>query len=466
MRRLVAATWAGLLFAAAAGILFWGINSIYQVNGVGILRQQEGPINSPWVWVAVAFVGGAVAQVILSPLQGGHDRRTRELAQELGREYTESYSLPPAAGAMPLFEGWLGGRNAMTSRADESPVTVFDYTIFIRGDSDTERAGTVALLPVDGLPAFDLRPRTFGRRLLGWTGFEGLTFDPEAINPIAAEAVRRFTDLFQLSVLDPVALLGALAGSGPPVPAGAEEAVRRLFTPAVMAMVSQYPAYALQSRPGFLAVWRGSGVLPARSRTELWHAAMGLRALLTRPPRDEAVPVVPGRAGTEGSRQARKLRNTMGGGAIGMFVGFILGSMATSILFFRQVPGQGPGVTFFMLPLLFFGSIVLGSAVGSGIGSRLPVRDVPPEAAESPERRARRLRAARRGVVLGLFGGFFGGSVLFSASKILLGWKLDFGVESAMMCGSSFGGALLGAVICGTLVNRLYRRRQSGSSSP
>jgi hypothetical protein len=173
--------------------------------------------------------------------------------------------------------------------------------------------------------------------------------------------------------------------------------------------------------------------------------------------------MVPGRAGTEGSRQARELRNTLGGGVIGLFVGFILGSMATTFLFFRLVPGQGPGVNFFMLPLLFFGSIVLGWAVGSGIGSRLPIRDVPPEAAESPERRTRRLRAARQGVVFGLFGGFLGGFVLFSASKILLGWKLEFGVEGALMCGSSFGGALVGAVICGTLVNRLYRRRQSGN---
>ena len=289
MRRWVGVVWAGLLFAAAAGILFLCINSSCQVNGVGLLRRQEWSINSPWVWAAVAFVGGAFAEFVRSTLRAGHDRMTRELAAELGREYTESYSLPPGAGAMPLFEGWLGGRNAMTSHVDELPVTVFDYTAVTRGgDSPTQKAGTVALLPVDGLPAFDLQPRTLGRRLLGWAGFEGLTFDPDAVNPIDAETVRRFTDLFQLSVVDPVALLGALSGTSPQVPEGAEESVRRLFTPAVMAVLNQYPAYGLQSRPGFLAVWRGSGVLPARSRTELWDAAADLRSLLTRPSRGQA----------------------------------------------------------------------------------------------------------------------------------------------------------------------------------
>jgi hypothetical protein len=65
-----------------------------------------------------------------------------------------------------------------------------------------------------------------------------------------------------------------------------------------------------------------------------------------------------------------------------------------------------------------------------------------------------------------MFGGFLGGFFLFAASKILLNWKLDdFGVEGAVFFGSIFGGALLGAVTCGTLVNRLYRRRQLGNPS-
>ncbi len=111
--------------------------------------------------------------------------------------------------------------------------------------------GTAALLPVDGLTAFDLRPRTLGRRILGWAGFEGLTFDPRAADPADAEMVRRFTEGFHLFAGDPLALIETLSENSPLESDGREDAIRRLFTPAVMEVVNQYPAYAIQSRPGF-----------------------------------------------------------------------------------------------------------------------------------------------------------------------------------------------------------------------
>jgi len=152
---------------------------------------------------------------------------------------------------------------------------------------------------------------------------------------------------------------------------------------------------------------------------------------------------------------------------VGLFVGFILAAMVMSIVFFRQVPGQGPGLSFFVLPVLFFGFILVGAAVGAGIGSRVPVRNLPPGPAEDPSRRKARQRATGCGVLVGLFGGFFGGGVVFAASKIIFGWKVDdFGVEGALFFGSIFAGALLGAVMCGTVVNRLYRWRQPGNPSP
>jgi hypothetical protein len=60
-------------------------------------------------------------------------------------------------------------------------------------------------------------------------------------------------------------------------------------------------------------------------------------------------------------------------------------------------------------------------------------------------------------VYVGLFGGFVGGFAIVMASKILFGWKLAFGVESAVVIGSSFGGTLLGAVLGGVVVNRFHR---------
>jgi hypothetical protein len=464
MPRWAVATGSGLIAAVAVGILFWWVDNLHQVNGIGLLRRQAWPVNSPWVWVAAGFAIGAVGELVSGGRRVGHARKTRELAEELGRKYAESYSLPPAVSSMPVFFGWSSGRNAMIARE----VTVFDYVTVTRGsESDTVTEGTVALLPVDGLPAFDLRPRTLGRRILQWAGFEGLTFDPAATNPTDAETIRRFTQLFHLYSVDPVALLADLSENSPPKPADQEEAIRRLFTPAVMASVSLYPAYAIQSRPGFLAVWRGSGVLPSRKRTELWDAAVKLRGFLTLPPVRGAGPVVPGRVGTDVSRQVRKLQNSLAGVVIGLFVGFILASMAMSIVFFRQVPGQGPGLGFFVEPALFFGLILFGAAVGAGIGSRVPIRNLPPGPVEELEQRKVRQRATGRGVLVGLFGGFAGGFVVFAASKIMFSWNLDdFGVEGALFYGSIFSGALVGAVMCGTVVNRLYRRRQRSNPSP
>jgi hypothetical protein len=458
MPRWTTGVGSGLASAAAAGFLFGWVNT-HRVNGIGVLQRQVWPVHSLWIWIAVGFVCGAVGGFVRGARRLGHARKTQELAEKLGREYTESYSLPPGASSMPVFAGWSNGRNAMTNREDALLVTVFDYTSVTRGsESDTVRDGTAALLPVDGLAAFDLRPRTLGRRLLEWAGFKGLTFDPAAADPIDAETVRRFTALFHLFAEDPEVLLGALTDKGPPESTGQDEAIRRLFTPAVMAAVNQYPGDAIQSRPGFLAVWRGSGVLPSRMRTELWEAAVDLRALLTRSLERGTEAVIPGKIGTDLSRQARKGGNAVVGGVLGLFVGFILATVVMSIVFFRQAPGQGPGLGFSSLPVLFPAFVLVGAAVGAGIGWRVPVRNLPPGPAEDPEQRKGRQRAAGCGALVGLFGGFIGGFAIFVASKILFGWKLDdFGVEGALFFGSIFGGALIGAAMCATVVNRFYR---------
>jgi hypothetical protein len=489
MSRLSGIIGSGILAAVAFAFVFWWINNIHQINGVGLLRRQDWPINSPWFWAAVGFAVGSFGNAVRALHLADHARKCRELAETLGREYAESYSLPTEAQPMPVFEGWSNGRNAMTGREGGVPVTVFDYTTITEGgDSNTVTDGTIALLPADGLPAFDLRPRTFGRRILGWAGFQGLTFDPVAGDPADAYTIQRFSELFYLAPVDPVTmmrdmaeqtpkesdgrvhpppLMGRLTAMGemmenrPPEWAGREEAVRRLFTPAMMDAINQYPEYAIQSRHGFLAVWRGSGVLPAAKRTELYDATVELRALLTRPPQSGAGKVIPGRAGTDTSRQLRRVQNTLIGTGVGAFVGFVLSAMAISVVFFRQVPRQqGPGLGFFIQPLLFFGLTFGGAAVGAAIASRLPVRSLPPELAEDPARRKARQRATGLAILIGFVTGFFAGFAVFVASKILLDWKLVFGVEAALFFGSMFGGAVLGAVTCGATVNWWYRRRQ------
>ena len=465
MPRWISVIASGIVSTAFAGFLFWWVNNMHRVNGVGLLQRQPWPINAPWVWGAGGFAVGAVAQFLTGTRRADHARATRALAEELGQEYTASYSLPPDATSMAMFEGWSDGRNAMTGREGGGPVAVFDYTTITPGsETNTVTHRTAALLPVEGLPAFDLHPRTLGRRVLGWAGFEGLTFDPAAAAAADAETVRRFSELFQLFTADPMRLLESLADDSPPEQAGQEEAVRRLFTPSVMQVVTQYRGYAIQSRPGFLAVWRGSGVLPFRKRSELWRAAAALRALLNRP-QGEAARVIAGRPGTEPGRQARKLRNTLVGGVVGLFIGFILAAMVTSIVFFRQVRGHGAGLGFFLNPVMFFGFILVGAALGAGIGSRVPVRDSPSRPSEDPMCRKARQRASGIAALVGLFAGFFAGFVAFAVSKLLFHWELDdFGKEGAIFFGSIFGGALLGALVCGTVVNWFHRRQPDNPS--
>jgi hypothetical protein len=494
MSRLLGIIGSGILAAVAFAFLFWWVNNFHQVKGVGWLRRQDWPINSPWFWAAAGFAVGSFGGFVNALHRADHARKARELAETLGREFAKSYVPPPKAVSMPVFEGFSNARNAMTGHEGGVSVTLFDYTTITQGgESNTVTDGTIVLLPTNGLPDFDLRPRTLGRRILGWAGFEGMTFDPSLADPADAEKVRRFTESFYLAPMDPLAMvseltehatksstqrpvapfrldpfsaMGELMENRPPEWSGREEAVRRLFTPAVMEAINQYPAYAMQSRNGFLAVWRGSGVQRAHARPELWDAAAELRTLLASPRKGEASPIVPGRFGTDAGRQLRKVRNSLVGGGVGAFVGFVLSAMAISLVFFRLPPGQVPGFTLFLHPLLFFGLILGGATIGAAIASRLPVRHIPPEMAEDPARRRSRHRAIVFGVITGFVTCFFGGFIAFALIEARLNWKLDHGMKAALFFGSMFGGALFGGVTCGLAVNAWYRwrqRRQAGA---
>src|SRR5262245_47701619 len=123
----------GIISAIFAGFLFWFINSIHQVNGVGLLRRQEWPVSSLWSWIAFGAAFGMVGTFANGVLLAHHARKTRDLAEELGREYTESYSLPPESSSMPIFDGWSNGRHAMFGCEGDVAVTVFDYTTITKG---------------------------------------------------------------------------------------------------------------------------------------------------------------------------------------------------------------------------------------------------------------------------------------------------------------------------------------------
>jgi hypothetical protein len=456
MGRLGSAVGAGALTAVAVGFVFWIVNRSVQFNNVGWLVRQGGPVGDWRVWAAGGFAIGFVGCLIRAARRVAHVRAAREVAADLGCEYAETFALPAGAEAMPAFAGWSSGRHAMSGMVNGVPVHVFDCTTVIKGDeNDTITDRTVALVPADGLPDFDLRPRTVGRRLLGLAGFDGLSFDADAAGPANAEAVRRFNQQFQLWVGDPLALLRAIAEGEPIDRAEQETAVRRLFTPAVMAAVNDFPGYAAEAAAGHLAVWRGSGVQSATTRPALRDAAMALRETFRRANQTGSGTVVPARPGSGVGRQAGRMRNAAIGGVAGLFGGFVVSAVLIPLIVFGAVRDDGPGIGFFLPPVVFFGCVLGGGLLGALIGSRVPVRARPPE---DPEQRNRRARAMVRGGLIGLFVGSFGGFLLFAGIEIVFGWRLDnFGVEGAIFFGSSFGGAGLGAALGAKLGSRLRR---------
>ena len=279
-------------------------------------------MNSPWVWIAGGFALGAIRGSFRVARLLGHEQKCRALAGSLGRQFGDSYSLPPAANSMPLFRGDFTGRNAMSAMEDESPVFLFDFATVnqvetSKGSRQRRTEGTVALLPVDGLPGFELRPRTLGWRIAQAFGLVGLTFDPANADGVTGETVRQLPRKFVLWTELPWTKATWPSGSGPSEPSEQDEAVRRLFTPAVMEVVSRYPSFAIQSSPGFLGIWTGSEILPSGRRAELWDAAVALRrgfALHAKRGEGLVVPTVPG---TDAGSQARRLRNSLVGGLDG-----------------------------------------------------------------------------------------------------------------------------------------------------
>jgi hypothetical protein len=456
MGRLGAAIGAGVLTAAGAGFLFWMVNRTFQVNNVGWLVRQGGPVGDWRLWATVGFAIGFVGYLIRAARRAAHMRAVREVASAEGWEYAESFALPAGAEAMPAFAGWSNGRHAMSGLVDGVPVHVFDCTTVIKGDeNDTVTVRTVALVPIGGLPDFDLRPRSVGRRLLSLAGFDGLSFDPEAAGPADVDTVRQFNEQFQLWVGDPLALLRVIAAGESPDRAEHEVAIRRLFTPAVMAAVSDFPNYAAEAAAGYLAVWHRSGIQPARTRPALRDAAVTLRQVFLRAERTGSEPVVPARPNSGTDRQVGRMRNAAIGGVAGLFGGFTVSAVLMPLMLVGAMNDNGPGVGFFVHPLVFLGCVLGGALFGALIGSRVPVRARP---SEDPEQRNRRVRATMRGGVVGLFVGFFGGFFLFAVTQIAFGWRVDnFGVEGALFFGSTFGGGGFGATL-GALIGRRLRQ--------
>jgi len=444
-----------------------------QPKGLSFLYQQGWPVNSLRAWIAVGFVLGVVARVIALLQQeqkAKHAPETRQLAEDLGLTYARSFTLPMEASSMSLFAGWVEGRNAMTESRVAQPIELFDFTTLTRNeDSVTRTKGTVALVAVEGIPAFDLHPRTFDRRLAEVLGYQGVTFDPEAVLT-HTETVRQFMKSFHLTTSDSLAIMKLLdkdshAGStGYEEMTRRDEPVRELFSPALMELLNRYPNYAIQSSCGFLAIlpvfgMSGSRVIPAQKRTELLEVAKEIRAALgSSPPSRAAGPLVPAKTGTDAISQARKMRNSAAGGGLGLLVGFLVAIM---FLVDRGPENDKFGINLFLSAHVSFGCILAGAALGAFLGSRWPVRTIESEPKVGPARRTVNERLIKRGVFVGFLGGFWSAPMLFLASSFFFfGFEPRFnrGLFAAAFCGTAFGGGLLGAIVGGKVVNWWFGR--------
>src|SRR5262249_5698093 len=281
-----------------------------------------------------------------------------ELCEGSGLRYTAE-AMRADLPEMPLLEGWSEGRHLMSGDRGGMPVRVLDVTTVVeRQESREARHRTVALVPAEGLPAFDLRPRTRAMRLLGMAGVEGVTFDPMSVvaNPAAADAVAVFGRLFHLMPSD-VAPAGLLGTDFAPEVEDSEQALRGFFTPDLMGAFNRHPGHSAQAAAGTLAAWRGESFLPARERIELLDTALALRAALTRTAAAHAAggaqAVVAALPGTDPESQAARLRNTVVGCVVGFFLGFGLGAAAMFSALLAKNPGNAGWVTL-ANPVFFF----------------------------------------------------------------------------------------------------------------
>lgn len=447
----------GISTAIAGGVLFWWINDTQRVNGVGFLRRQPWPINELWTWILVGFLVGLSIAWVRLKRRAEHAARSREVAEALGHSFSETIGQPEVRSLLPIFANWSEGRNAMSGAQDGVPITILDYTTVTKGsDSDHVVNGTVALVTAEGLPEFDLRARTIGWRLLGAAGYEGLTFDANAM-PSEYETIARFGELFHLSTSG--GLMSQLGGESTSQDAESENRLRQYFQPSLMAKLIEYPGYSIQSRARQLAVWFGRGTLHANRRADLWDATIALREALAHPATEGSV-LIPARAGSTSVRQTKRVRNALLGGLLGMLVGFFGSAALMSILFFNREPGQERPVPFIVQGFLFIGIIICLAAVGAWLGSCLRVREpLHSEIPEEPLIKKKRQKRVGCACALGFFGGFMGGPILFGASKILFEWKLNnFGVEAAIFFASAGLGAIGGAVVMCVIAERLLRR--------
>jgi len=364
MRGLLAVIGSAIGWMVFVGFYWVLHNNIHRVNGVGWLARQGWPLGDVWTCVTVAGFLGALAGIGRLIARRRRSAAAARVAEEMG--FSSTADVP--VGELKPFEslpvlkrrGWAG--NLMTSRGDGQSVSVLDVTTIVgsgRGARSYNR--TVALLPSasEGLPDFELRPRSFVVQLKAGFGMEGVTFTQEGLAPAVAEVVREFGRHYHLS--SGSELFAAQMGWST---SEDDEAIRRAFPLEVLAYFAANPGWRVQSAGGNLALWRGDQFCPASDRQRLLTGALEAAHALRRGSDPEvASPVM------AGPPQDEAVARQVVGLVLGAFLGFVAGVW----VFLAVAMGLGfpappePGVRIWIQRFLL-GCPLIGLVLGALLG--------------------------------------------------------------------------------------------------
>ena len=432
--------------AVSLGTLWWMINGIYRVNGVGWLTRMGWPFDSVILCAASGAVGGAFLGWVRFRRQARHRVDLAALSDELDFHFDPQrgeFQPPP----MPVFENLASVDDRMSRVREGVHVDVFDLTTVVKSDegSRTQRR-TIVLLPAANLPNFQLKAKTLGYQFLDWIGASGITFDPAAGKTEADRiAIERFGRYYLLEAGDTT----DLAAGTPEIFTEIDRAVRTHFSLEVVKQLAARPGWSIQSHGEHLAFWRGPGVRPASERLRFVASAMALRNALLRP--CDAASVIPPLPGADRSRQSARYQGALLGGVIGLFGSFFLAFVVCiTLLFGRDIREPGFPTQLLLFPLI----VVLGTIGGIFIGSRLPITKPLLTKPKNPKHE-KRVGCA---ILFGLIGGFFGGAI----AGAILGFLFDNpAAMPALFFGGSGVGAIAGPILCGMTANAILRRWQT-----
>jgi hypothetical protein len=355
--RLRSFAWIGATLggAMAGTVLYFAVDQLVIINGVGLVQRFAAPTVNAYTCAAVGAGLGLFAALLQMARRKQYVQQLIETCQAMGFAYSPNVQRDDLGDFqdLPLFRKWSAARDRMSGTCDGVPVELIDYTSVDRGgESSTYYRRTVALLPAPegGLPSFELQPRDLAIKLIAALLTTGIAFDPsEAETADDREVLERFGRSYFLS-------------------AGIDAAaIRRLFTMNLLAFFADHPGWHVESDGRHLALHR-SQVIAAAGRPAFVADAVEVHRALASPGTRRAPTgpaPQPARSGAEVA--ARGL-----GTIIGVFVGFFLGGMVGMGIIIAQGMGNPAGMgRFGLIAAIFFGCPILGMVIGALVGNRL-----------------------------------------------------------------------------------------------